>query len=84
MQEQSENCADPAEERGRKGCPKGTAPTEWVRNTNFSVRILMHHSGATEAFLRQFPECSPGFILFCEISNENADAHYLPFFHYAA
>jgi hypothetical protein len=43
----------------------------------------MHQGGATEAFLRQFPESSPGFILFCEVTNENADAHYLSFTHYA-
>jgi hypothetical protein len=59
------------------------APAAWVCNANLSVRILMHQSGATEAFLRQFPESYPGFILFCEVTNENANAHYLSFTHYA-
>jgi hypothetical protein len=81
--EQSGHCADPAEERGRQGCPEGTAPAERVCNTNLSVRILMHQGGATEAFLRQLPESYPSFILFCEVTNENANAHYLSFIHYA-
>jgi hypothetical protein len=43
----------------------------------------MHQGGAMEAFLRQFPESPPGFILFCEVTNENANTHYLSFTHYA-
>jgi hypothetical protein len=81
--EQSAHSADPPEERGRQGYPKGTVPAEWVRNTNLSVRILMHQGGATEAFLRQLPESYPGFILFCEVTDENANIHYLSFTHYA-
>jgi len=36
---------------------------------NISARALMHQGGAAEALPRQFPESSPGLILFCEITN---------------
>jgi hypothetical protein len=43
----------------------------------------MHQCGAAEAFSRQFPESSPGFLLFCEVTNENDKAQILPLTHYA-
>jgi hypothetical protein len=47
-----------------------------------SVRTFMHQGGAAEAMPRQFPESSPGFILFCEVPNENTYAHYVSFSRY--
>ena len=72
----------PPDRIGSQGCPEGTAPEEWICNMNISVRTLMHQGGAAEALPRQFPESFPGFILFCEVTNQNANAHYLSFTHY--
>jgi hypothetical protein len=41
----------------------------------------MHQGGAAETLPRQFPEGAPGFVFFCEITNENANVHYFPFSH---
>ncbi len=43
----------------------------------------MHQGGAAEAFSPQFPESSTGFLLFCEVTNENGKAHFVPLIHYA-
>jgi hypothetical protein len=39
----------------------------------------MHQRGAAKALPRQPPESFPGFILFCEVTNENTNAHYVSF-----
>jgi hypothetical protein len=33
----------------------------------------MHQDDAIEPFQAEHPECFPGFILFCEVTNENAN-----------
>lgn len=67
--EESGNPANPPEQDGRHGCPEGTAPEEWICNMNISVHTLMHQGGSAEALSCQFPESSPGFILFREVTN---------------
>lgn len=46
---------------------------------NISVRTHMQQGGAAEALSSHSPESSPGIISFCEVTNQNANAHYLPF-----
>ena len=82
MQDERGHSGEPAGQEGSQGNPDGTAPEEWVCTMNISVRTLMHQGGAAEALPRQFPESSPGFILFCEVTNENAKAHDVSFTHY--
>lgn len=79
MQEQSGHSGNSPEETGSQGYPQGTAPEEWLNDMDTSVRALMHQGGVAETLPRQFPESCPGFILFCEVTNQNANAHYLSF-----
>jgi hypothetical protein len=39
----------------------------------------MHQGGAAEALPCQFPQDFASFILFCEVTNKNANTHYLSF-----
>ena len=43
---------------------------------NIAAGPLMHEDGAVKALLRQIPEALTGFIFFCEVTNQNAVAHY--------
>jgi hypothetical protein len=45
-------------------------------------RTLRYQSCTMEAVLPEFPESSPGFILFREVTDQNANAHYISFTHY--
>jgi hypothetical protein len=75
--EQRGQCCNPPEQTGSKSCLEVKASEKQVCDLNFSVHLLMQQCGAAEALPRQFPESSPGFILFCEVTDQNANAHYL-------
>ena len=77
MQEQSGDPANPTGHDSSQGGPEGTAPEEWICTVNISIRSLVRLGGAAEALPRQLPESFPGVILFCEVTNQNANAHYL-------
>lgn len=77
MQEPSGHSGNHSEQTGSQAYPEGTAPEKWVCNMNFSVRTLMNQGSAGEALPCQCTKGLARFILFCEISNQNANAHYL-------
>lgn len=57
--------------------PEGAAPEKRVGDMHFPVHPLMYQGNAAKALPCQFPERSPGFILFCEVTNKGANVHYL-------
>jgi hypothetical protein len=68
-------------QNGHQECSQNTAPEEWISAMDNAIHLFIHHGAATETLTRQFPKCSPGFFLFCEVTNENAAAHILSFTH---
>jgi hypothetical protein len=79
VQKQAGHSGNPPGQAGSKGYPEGAAPDVWVCYMNITVHTLMHQGGAAEAVSCQFPESSPGFVLLCEVTNQNANAHYPSF-----
>ena len=61
---------------------EGTAPEESVYDMDISAHTLMHQGGAVETLSCQFSKGFARFILFCEVTNENANAHYVSFTQY--
>jgi len=76
---QSGHSGNPPGQARSQGYPEGAASVEWVYYPDISVRTLMHQRGAAKALPCQLPESFPGFILFCEVTNENTNAHYVSF-----
>ncbi len=82
VHEKSGNPANSSGQDRSQRCPEGTPPEERVRDLDISTRTLVSKSGASESLLCQFPESSPGVISFREVTNQNANTHYMSFSHY--
>ena len=80
VQEQSGKRADSRARDGRQGDPEEAAPGERIFDPDLSIRPPVHQGGAAQPQLPQHSEGFASFILFCEVTYENADVHYLSFY----
>lgn len=83
MHEKIGDPANPPEQDRSQSCREGTAPEKWVCDMDISIRTLMSQGGAGDAFFCKFPVSSSGFISIREVTDQNANTHYVSFSHCA-
>lgn len=76
IEEERNDRGDPCKQAGCQGYPETKALDGEIDEMDSPTGILMHQGGAVEPVLCEFPECFPGLILLCEITNENANAQF--------
>ena len=77
VHEQGGNPADSPGQAGSQSSPESTAPEEWIQGMDISVRTPVNQSDTLIALLCQLTRSFTSFILFCEVTDQYAYAHYL-------